>query len=415
LIVEARGLRAALPTAVRRAGARWGGLGAAGAGGRGAVVRRGARGPATVALAAALVAGAGVACAPAVGSPAGGAPTLYVASSVDGTVAQLDAGTGRPLGPPLPAGPLPWQLARGPDGSLLALSASPNAAWPLTHLRRAGEGWAARPVALPGPTREPRLAGGGGRYAVVVDRASGAPTTSATDPGTRPTGCRLTLVDAPTGTVAAVATAAACGPHDQLTGLALGDGPGGPVAYLALWHPAAPGDAGRIVAVSARTGATLAVFRTGGAPVLVALGAAPGRLGHRLYAVERLAGPEDEPPRPPRARLLGLHTATLELESARLLDFLPVRLAVAPDGDAAYALHDHALTRVDLAGGGAGGDRRLARLPAQGLALAVAGDRVYVTSAYGRDVWAFRRRDGRLVATLPVGAVPADLLLGPAE
>ena len=107
--------------------------------------------------------------------------------------------------------------------------------------------------------------------------------------------------------------------------------------------------------------------------------------------------------------MLGLHPATLELESERPLDVVPVRLVVAPDGDAAYALHDHSLTRVDLAGGG---DRRLALLPARGLALAVAGDRVYVSSAYGPELWAFRRRDGRLVATLRVGQVPTDLLLG---
>ena len=91
-------------------------------------------------------------------------------------------------------------------------------------------------MALPGPAREAHLAGDGGRYAVVVDRVWGA---LATDPGAGPPGCRLTLVDVPAGTIAVASRAAVCGPHDQLTGLALGDGPGGPVAYLALWRPAA--------------------------------------------------------------------------------------------------------------------------------------------------------------------------------
>ena len=68
-----------------------------------------------------------------------------------------------------------------------------------THLGRTGAGWAARPVALPGPAREARLAGDGGRYAVVVDRAPVAP---ATDPGAGRPGCRLTLVDVPAGAVA---------------------------------------------------------------------------------------------------------------------------------------------------------------------------------------------------------------------
>ena len=95
-------------------------------------------------------------------------PTAWTAPSRSSTAAP-----GGRWGRPCPAGPLPWQLARGPDGSLLALSASPAAAWPLTRLGRAGAGWAARPVALPGPAREARLAGDGGRYAVVVDRVPG--------------------------------------------------------------------------------------------------------------------------------------------------------------------------------------------------------------------------------------------------
>ena len=378
----------------------------------------GARG-ATVALVVCLL-GAPAGCAPPDRGAAGPGPVLSVATSGDGAVARLDAGTGRPLGPPLPAGPLPWQLARGADGSLLALSASPAAARPLTHLGHTGAGWAARPVALPGPRargpprRRRRALRGGGRPG-----AGGAP---ATDPGAGRPGCRLTLVDVPAGAVAAAARAAACGPDDFLTGLALADGPGGPVAYLALWRlrpdaPEAPDPSGapsgahRVVAVDARTGATRAVFRTGGAPVLLALGAAPGRLGPRLYGVERLAGAEDESASPGGARLLGLHPTTLEVESERRLDFVPARLVVAPDGDVAYALHDHRLTRLGLAGGA---DRSVA-LPARGLALAVGRDRVYVSSASSGEVWAFRRRDGRLVATLPVGRFATELLVSPAE
>jgi len=53
-------------------------------------------------------------------------------------------------------------------------------------------------------------------------------------------------------------------------------------------------------------------------------------------------------------------------------------------------------------------------LPERGLALAVTRERVYVSSAYGPELWAFRPRDGRLVATIRVGQVPADLVTGPA-
>ena len=82
---------------------------------------------------------------------------------------------------------------------------------------------------------------------------------------------------------------------------------------------------------------------------------------------------------------------------------------MAPDGEAAYALHDGTLICLGLAGEA---DRSVA-LPGRGLALAVTRDRVYVSSAYGPELWAVRRRDGRLVATLPVGAPATDLLGSP--
>ena len=283
----------------------------------------------------------------------------------------------------------------------------------MTHLARAGAGWAARPLAWSGPAQEARLAGDGGRYAVVVDRVP------ATGPAAAAPRCRLTLVDVPAGTVAPAAVG--CGPHDQVTGLALDGGPAGPVAYLALWHlrlPAPGGDpeaperpAGphRVLAVRAQTGAPVAVLPLAGVPGLLAAGPAPGRQGRRLYAIERLSGPEDDPPAAAGARLLGLHPTTLEVESERLLGFVPTRLVVAPDGDVAYALHDLSLTRLGLDGGP---DRSVA-LPERGLALAVGRDQVYVSSASGAEVWAFRRRDGRLLATLPGGASAADLLWSP--
>ena len=177
-------------------------------------------------------------------------------------------------------------------------------------------------MTLSGPAREGRLAGDGGRFAVVVDRVPRAPGPSR--PAARR--CRLTLVDVPAGAV--VATTAVSGPHEQVTGLALDDGPAGPVAYLALWRTPLDGPGGahagagsgaagghRVVAVHAQTGAIAAVFGLDGVPALVALGPAPGRPDRRLYAVERLSGPEDEPPAPVRARLLGLHPTTLEVES----------------------------------------------------------------------------------------------------
>ena len=241
-------------------------------------------------------------CAPPSDRAAGAPPVLYVANSADGTVARLDGATGRPLGPPLPAGPAPGQLARGRDGSLLVLSAARDAARPLTRLAPAGDGrrvgGAPRGLARAGargpPRRRRRALRGGGRPGAGGRARPARRAALPADAGRRPR--RRRRGHAP----------AVCGPHDLVTGLALDDGPAGPVAYLALWRtrPAAPGGdpaapagaAGphRVVAVDARTGAPVAVLPLAGVPVLLALGPAPGGLGRRLYAVERLAGPEDE-------------------------------------------------------------------------------------------------------------------------
>ena len=311
-------VRAPHDSTAAAAGSRRAPRGAPGAGAR-------STGMPAVALAVALV-GALAGCAPPSDRAAGAPPVLYVATGRDGALSQLDSATGRPLGPPLAAGTAPGQVARGRDGSLLVLSAARDAAQPLTRLAPTGDGygWAARPVAWPGPTYEARLAGDGGRYAVVADRAPAGGLAAAAPPW------RLTLVDVPAGAV--VATSAVGGPHELVTGLALDDGPGGPVAYLALWRtramgasipgasPGPVGHAARVVAVDARTGATVAVLPLAGVVVPLALGPAPGGLGRRLYAVERLAGPEDEAAGPTRGRLLGLHPTTLEVESARPLD-----------------------------------------------------------------------------------------------
>jgi hypothetical protein len=61
---------------------------------------------------------------------------------------------------------------------------------------------------------------------------------------------------------------------------------------------------------------------------------------------------------------------------------LAQRLAVAPDGETAYALHNGTLTRLGLAGEP---DRSVA-LPGRGLAMAVARDRVSVSSASGPEL-----------------------------
>ena len=89
----------------------------------------------------ALLAAVGAACAAPVAP--GGAPRaparLYVAHALGDTVAQLDAATGHPAGPPLPAGPLPDQVAPGPGGGLLVLSRADARAGEVTLVARRGE------------------------------------------------------------------------------------------------------------------------------------------------------------------------------------------------------------------------------------------------------------------------------------
>ena len=183
-------------------------------------------------------------CPPAQGP--GAAPArLYVANAVDGTVSQVDAATGRALGPPVPAGPSPDQIASGPAGSLVTLSLPGRRGALLTHATPAAGGWTARPLGLAAPVGGALLAGDGGRYVAV----------------TFPPGCPLVLLD-----LAAAARApldAGCAPDEGVSGLALGGGPADPIVYVGVAGPAAPagtrGDRrGRLVAIAGATGATLA-------------------------------------------------------------------------------------------------------------------------------------------------------------
>src|SRR5687767_603978 len=82
---------------------------------------------------------------------AGSGQVLYVANSLDGTLTPLDGAGGHVIGPPLPAGPAPSQLAPGPPGILLVASAAAGPGGPLTHVARAGPGWRARPLPLGEP------------------------------------------------------------------------------------------------------------------------------------------------------------------------------------------------------------------------------------------------------------------------
>ena len=231
---------------------------------------------------------------------------------------------------------------------------------------------------------------------------------------------RLALLDVARGTVRRTHTVGA--DPDVVVDAALEPGPPGPVAYLAVWRPAARTDgrwrpaAGRILAVDALTGAGLGAAVLPGPPAQLRLARAPGGAERVLYCLGGGLGPEGDPGAEadlvaggPR-RLLALDPSTLLPEHEHALPH-PVRaLAVAPDGDAAYALDAagrRAVVRVDLR---TGTTRRLAALPGAGAALAVTRERVYVADGRGA-VWAIDARSGALVGTLAVGRGPIGLAL----
>jgi len=101
---------------------------------------------------------------------------------------------------------------------------------------------------------------------------------------------------------------------------------------------------------------------------------------------------------------------TLAPEGDLPLPAPPGRVALAPDGAAAYALtaFGTVLLRLDPA---AGTVTRLAELPGRAITLAVTRDRIYVPNPYGSEVWALDRRSGRLARTIPVGRGPLGVAL----
>jgi DNA-binding beta-propeller fold protein YncE len=392
------------------------------------------------ALAAALVGGA-AGCAPPAPPSTGGATTvLYVTNSRDGTVSRIDGASGRVLGEPRPAGVGPRRAVAGPGGRLLVMSVRLGPDGSLTHVAPAGGRWAARPLPLerdPGRyVAEAFLTADGGQHAAVAyglwPRKRDAEAEGAGGPE-GPSRCRLALVDLRKGEV--TASHRLCSPQEVVVGLALDDDPPGPIAYLGLGQllvpvgvpGAAEAPAGgppaandRVLALDATTGAVMAALPLDGVVGRVTLGPAPHRLGQRLYVVETLSRRSeddgDASPAPYRGRLLGLDPTTLAVESENPIPEAPEWLAVAPEGDAAYFLGGglwQEVIRLDFLSGAA---TRLTKLPGKGSAggLAVTEERVYVSDISGHELWAFDRRRGRLVQTIPVGQGPQEITAGPA-
>ena len=225
------------------------------------------------------------------------------------------------------------------------------------------------------------------------------------------------------------------GGPDTIVGLAAVDGEAdgaGALAYLAIWRrPAEAGACGgatgsRVVALRPATGSPVAVAPLAGVPGPLALGAAPGRRGRRLYAAEALPAPDAAlPGKSPAACLWASYREQFEgarawrvwdLEATALAPVAehtmghPVRaLAVTPDGDDAFALAGFAaVLRLAPAGGPAAW---VTTLPGAALGLAATDERLYTVDALGDRVWGLDRRRGALAQTLATGRGPTGIVL----
>jgi hypothetical protein len=347
-----------------------------------------------------------LACTPP-GLPAAPAPTLlYVANALDNTISLLDSQSGRPIGPPLPAGHGPGRIAPGPAGSLLHLSVGATDTGQVTWVGRTGAAgpWSTRPLDLGEPAVLAFLAADGARYAAVAYLTGEGDARR----------CRLALVDATAGAV--MRTHTVCGPQEWISGLALSQGDDPPIAYLGLWRGVRQPNGAwetssfRVAAIDAQSGAIRTIVRLAAPPLHLTLARAPHG-GARLYAFEgtdRLD--DDDVYSATRGRLLALDAATLEPLQEYALPDAPWRVVVSPDSTTAYTLAagGRAIRGVDLA---TGATRWLSDLPAAGADLAVAQRAIYVANPKGSELWLIDRRTGRLSRTIPAGRHPAALAL----
>ena len=355
------------------------------------------------------------ACVPAPGRWPDAPALLYVANGLDGTVVRVDARSGRRVGPALPVGPGPVQLAAGRAGGVLVRSLEAGRGSALAFVDTAEDRPAVRPIPLgPGATVT-HLTGDGERTAAVAYLTAGAGGA----PGAGQ--CRVAVVDLDLG--ATVRDVPACGPRERLTALAVGADPTGPMAYLGLWQAGEPPDqpgGGRLLVLDAARGVPVAALAVDGAPAALSLGPARDRPGARLYAAVATldadpGGAQDEASRIAQAqawRLLGLDATTLAPERDLPLRAPALGLTVAPEGRDAYAFAtDHRpfgrlLLRIDLLTGTAAPAGAAPGFGTGG--LAVTRDRLYVADPFNDRLWTADRL-GRARGTVPVGRRPTAI------
>jgi hypothetical protein len=373
-----------------------------------------------VILYAVLAVGLSAGCAFAGSSASGRDPTLaYVSNSRDNTITRLHAATGRVVGSPIPAGVAPGPVVVGRDGDLVTISSS--ARHEAALIVSAGRHSIGATIRLPlEPRAQPLfLAGAGGRYAAVAYSVRMADRKSHSQP------CRLALIDLPERSLKAGFPV--CSGHEVASGMALEEGPFGPIAYVGLWREADIRDgatgtnAGRVVARDLRTGQALDALPLDGVPGNVVLGASSWGTGQRLYVVyaqddggsshgddigSRFAGAS-------AWHLLSVDPRSLAPERTYSLRFAPRRLAIAPDGRHAYALTGGLGTttvwHIDLTTGVTG---LLVGAVVESHGLAVTHDHVLLSDTDGGSVWLIQRQSGHIHRRVPVGRKPLGIAVG---
>ncbi|MGH2354316.1 MAG: hypothetical protein ACRDJN_22145, partial [Chloroflexota bacterium] len=351
---------------------------------------------------------------------AGRGATLVVGIASPASVAWLDDGPGR-HGSAL-AG-LPEQIAAGPGGSVVALTAG-SAGGGRRELevvapRRAAEYHAAG-LSLGGleTSGVAWLAADGRRYAVVAyQRRRGAHPPAGTASPTDGARCPLLVVDLLVRE--SVSATAPCRAGERVRSLALEPGGGlhrdGPLpavhAYVGLEGSPYEREngAGRLVVLALPSGAVVGSLALSGTPADLRLASSSRGAPAALYVLEQSGGAGDSVPTPEWGRVLVVDPLTLDVRGQHALSAHASRLVPASDGQSVFLVHHDIVQRLDLPTGKL---RQIARLPGRVVAAEILGDRLYLASPEARALWVldtrtgYRRPDLRL-AGHPVSLVPA--------
>ena len=332
------------------------------------------------------------ACAPPGQGAAGRGGTLGVGIADPAAVEWLDDGYGR-HGAALAGAP--EQLAAGPGGSVVALTADPDGGGRVGLELVRPRGAAGVPAVggrLGGLETSglARLASDGQRYAVVVYQPR-TEVPALAGAATRADGarCLLLVVDLVSGKSRPAPGPCRAGERPRSLVLEPGGGPHGEgqqpaaFAYVGLegTRSGTENGAGRLVQVALPSGAEVGSRALSGTPVDLRL--TPGGRGAppTLYVLEQSGGAGGLVPTPERGRVVALDPLTLDVLGEHPLSAPASRLLPAPDGRAVFLVQQDTVQRLDLTTGGL---RQVARLPGRVVAAEALGQRLYLGSPEAR-------------------------------